>query len=483
MKSTTSLTSAHLASPTFVLGREEWAELPALKIPALKLKVDTGADSSALHASDMELFGPVARPNIRFNFHPLPQEDSVVIPCAAPVKTRRRVVSSNGEKQTRYVICTRLRIGGREWPIDITLTDRGSMAYRMLLGRRALTEDIMVRPTSSCLQGVASYAVYHTDAPPAAITGDFPGPSLRLGVLTREPNNYSTQRLVDAARERGHEVDLINTTRCYMVINAARPEIHCDGRPLPSYDAVIPRIGASVTSYGLAVVRQFEAMNTFVVNGSAAIAASRDKLYAHQLLAHKGIAMPRTAFARSPQDTKDLLEIAGDVPLVLKLLQSTQGKGVVLAETRKAASALVDAFRGVGADFLVQEFVEEAAGQDIRCIVVGGKVVAAMRRVAGDADEFRSNLHRGGRAERVKLSKEERSTAVRAATAIGLTVAGVDLLRAHDGPKVLEVNSSPGLEGVEAATGKDVAGRILDHVSKKAQSAMRARQPRMVAAQ
>ncbi len=331
----------------------------------------------------------------------------------------------------------------------------------------------MVNPTSSFLQGESSYAPY-TAAPHLTVVETPPDP-LRMAILTREPENYSTRKLVEAAEARGHTVDCINTTRCYMAINAARPEIHYDGCQLPAYDAVIPRIGASVTSYGLAVVRQFEAMGTYVLNASEPIGASRDKLYAHQLLAQHGIDMPRTAFARSPQDSKDLLDIAGNVPLVLKLLQSTQGKGVVLAETRKAASALVDAFRGVGAEFLLQEFITEAAGQDIRCLVVGGKVVAAMRRVAGEPGEFRSNLHRGGRAERVRLTKDERRIAARAVKAIGLSVAGVDLLRAQSGPKVLEVNSSPGLEGVETATGKDVAGRIIAHVERKARAFERSR--------
>ncbi len=460
---------------TLVLGWEEWAALPDLQVPSIKVKVDTGADTSALHAFDVETFGSLTHPQVRFEIHPIPGNDDIRIACAAPVTARRRVVSSNGDSESRYVICTAIEIGGRSWPIEVTLTNRDSMAYRMLLGRQAITEDVMVKPSVSCVQGQSDYAAYQIRpinlAPP-------PEPPLRIAILTREPDNYSTTQLIKAAEARGHTAECVNTTRCYMAINAARPEIHCDGKPLASYDAVIPRIGASVTAYGLAVVRQFEAMNVYVMNESAPIAAARDKLYAHQVLARQGIDMPRTAFARSPRDTKDLLDIAGDVPLVLKLLQSTQGKGVVLAETRKAASSLVEAFRGLGADFLVQEFIKEAAGQDIRCLVVGGKVVAAVRRVAREAGEFRSNLHQGGRAEKARLTKDERRMAVKAARAIGLSVAGVDVLRADSGPKVLEVNSSPGLEGVEKATGKDVAGAIMDHVEAKARAVARARRAR-----
>ena len=243
-------------------------------------------------------------------------------------------------------------------------------------------------------------------------------------------------------------------------------EIHYDGEVLPQYDAIIPRIGASMTEYGMAVLRQFHSTGAWCLNQAEAIGASRDKLLAHQLLARAGIGMPVTAFAHSPKDTKDLVSLVGDPPVVLKLLSSTQGRGVVLAETRKAAESLVDAFRGLDANFLVQSFIKEAAGADVRCLVVGGKVVAAMKRQAA-AGEFRSNLHRGGVAKPITLSKEERKTAVRAADVLGLNVAGVDILQSKSGPMVLEVNSSPGLEGIEAATSMDVADKIIAHLERQ----------------
>jgi len=282
-------------------------------------------------------------------------------------------------------------------------------------------------------------------------------------VLSREPDNYSTQRLVDVGEARGHTVEVIDTTRCYMAINAMAPEVHYDGKRLPRYDAVIPRIGASVTPYGCAVIRQFETIGTYCVNGSAGILASRDKLHAHQVLASKKIGMPTTAFAASPKDTSNLMALVGTAPLIVKLLESTQGKGVVLAETKKAAESVIDAFRGLKANFLVQDFVKEAAGEDIRCLVIDGKVVAAMKRTGADGD-FRSNLHRGGSAKVVRITKQERETALRAARAFGLGKAGVDLLRSESGPKVLEVNSSPGFEGIEKATGKDIVGMLYDMV-------------------
>ncbi len=292
-------------------------------------------------------------------------------------------------------------------------------------------------------------------------------PKLRIAILSRGPRLYSTRRLVEAATERGHTVRVINPLRCYMNIAPNNPEIHVNGKKLEDFDAVIPRIGASVTFYGTAVLRQFEMMGVFPVNESVAISRSRDKLRSLQLLARKGVGLPRTGFAHAPDDVKDMLGMVGGAPLVIKLLEGTQGIGVVLAETPKAAESVIEAFMGLNANILVQEFIKEAGGADIRCLVVGDRVIAAMKRQAGEG-EFRSNLHRGGSAELVKLTPEERATAVRAAKVMGLNVAGVDVLRSERGPVVIEVNSSPGLEGIEGATGKDVAGIIMKFIEKNA---------------
>jgi ribosomal protein S6--L-glutamate ligase len=290
---------------------------------------------------------------------------------------------------------------------------------------------------------------------------------MKIGILSRNRKLYSTRRLVEAAQQRGHEVQIINPVRCYMNIASSKPSIHYDGKALEGFDAIIPRIGASITFYGTAVVRQFEMMGVFSLNESVAISRSRDKLRSLQLLSRKGIGLPVTGFARSPLDTDDLLDLVGGAPVVVKLLEGTQGKGIVLAETRKAAESVVEAFRGLEANFLVQEYVAEAGGSDIRCFVIGEKVVAAMKRQA-PAGEFRSNLHRGGTAELVKISPEERSTAARAARIMGLNVAGVDILRSNHGPAVMEVNSSPGLEGIERATALDIAGQIIEYIEKNA---------------
>jgi ribosomal protein S6--L-glutamate ligase len=284
-------------------------------------------------------------------------------------------------------------------------------------------------------------------------------------LLTREPDNYTSRRIIQAAENKGHICEIVNPTRCFMNINALAPEVHYGEETLPYFDAIIPRIGASITEYGMAVVRQFDLMGAFCLNTSAAIGASRDKLNAHQILAQHRIDMPVTAFAKSTKQTSGLINIVGGAPLVVKLLESTQGRGVILAETRKAAESVIGAFRGLQANFLVQEFIKEAAGTDIRCLVIGGKVVAAMMRRAKEG-EFRSNLHRGGEALSVKITKAERAIAVKAAKAIGLNVAGVDLLRSNSGPKILEINSSPGIEGVERATKIDVADHIISYIEK-----------------
>lgn len=290
---------------------------------------------------------------------------------------------------------------------------------------------------------------------------------MRIAILSRNRHLYSTSRLVEAGEAAGHDMQVINPLRCYMDIAASRPSVHYDGKLLPKYDAIIPRIGASITFYGTAVVRQFEMMGVYAVNESVAISRSRDKLRSMQLLSRKGIGLPVTGFASSPRDTEDLLSLVGGAPVVVKLLQGTQGKGIVLAETRKAAESVIEAFRGLEANFLVQEFVREAAGSDLRCFVIGDKVVASMKRQAAEG-EFRSNLHRGGTAEKVKITPAERSTAVSAARTLGLNVAGVDILRSKYGPVVMEVNSSPGLEGIESTNDLDVAGRIIDYIERNA---------------
>lgn len=290
---------------------------------------------------------------------------------------------------------------------------------------------------------------------------------MKIVILSRKSGLYSTRRLVEAAKSRGHEVMVIDTLRCYMSIESHKPSIHYRGRAIKDVDAVIPRIGASISFYGAAVVRQFEMMGVYCVNESVAITRARDKLRSLQLLSRKGVGLPITGFAHSPDDVDDLIKMAGGPPLVIKLLEGTQGLGVVLAETKKAAESVIDAFFGLKANILIQEYIKEASGADIRCFVVGNKVIAAMKRQAKPG-EFRSNLHRGGEAHAVKITPEERAMAIRAAKIMGLNVAGVDIMRSSRGPLVIEVNSSPGLEGIERSTGNDIAIKIIELIEKNA---------------
>lgn len=292
---------------------------------------------------------------------------------------------------------------------------------------------------------------------------------MKIAILSRNKQLYSTQRLVEAALARGHEPYVIDVLRCFMDITSTRPAIYQGDAKLEGFDAVIPRIGASVTFYGLAVLRQFEMMGVYPLNESMAIGRSRDKLRSQQLLSRAGLGLPVTGFAHTPDDIKSLIRLVGGPPLIIKLLEGTQGKGVVLAETQQAAESVIDAFRELDANFLVQEYVREADGSDIRCLVVGGRVVAAMKRIAREG-EFRANLHQGGRAVGVELSEAERQAAVLAAGTMGLNVAGVDIVRGSCGPLVLEVNSSPGLRGVEQVTGRDVASLIVEFIEGNAKT-------------
>lgn len=290
---------------------------------------------------------------------------------------------------------------------------------------------------------------------------------MKIGILSRKKDLYSTRRLVQAAEQRGHSVHVIDHLRCYMNISAHRPLIHYKGELLGGFDAIVPRIGASVTFYGTAVVRQFEMMGVYCLNESQAITRARDKLRSLQLLSREGVGLPVSGFAHSPDDKEDLMSLVGRPPFVIKLLEGTQGKGVVLAETRKATESVIDAFRNLNAYFLVQEFIAEASGDDIRCFVIGDEVVASMMRSAKEG-EFRSNLHRGGRARGIEITDEERATAILAAQTMGLELAGVDIIRSKRGPLVLEVNSSPGLEGIEKSTSLDIASMVIEFIEKNA---------------
>jgi ribosomal protein S6--L-glutamate ligase len=290
-------------------------------------------------------------------------------------------------------------------------------------------------------------------------TYHLPGDTLKILVLSTKPKLYSTKRLVDEALIRGHEIEVIQTTKCFMDLQ----NVYYKDRILDDFDAVIPRIGASISSFGMAIVRQFEGMGVYCLNSSNAIGRSRDKLRSLQLLSRKNLPLPKTSFAHSSQQSEKIINLVGGAPTVVKLLEGSQGKGVVLGETVKVSESLIDAFRELEANFLVQEFIKDARGSDIRCFVVGDKVVASMMRVAKPG-EFRSNIHRGGKGIKVAITAQEREVAIAAAKTMMLNVAGVDIVRSSEGPKILEVNSSPGLEGIEGTTGLNIAAKIIRYI-------------------
>ncbi len=446
-----------------IVGSQEWCSFPALNIPAIKARVDSGAKTSSLHAFNIQPFKRNSEPWVSFEVHPIQNDRKTSVRCESPIVDRRHVRSSSGSSEKRFVILSTVVIGGHAWEIEVTLNNRDSMGYRMLLGREAMKGRMLVDPASSFCLGEKSFQEI------SELYGiiEEPNDGLKIGLLASNPDLYSNRRLMEAGRERGHEMVFLNIKQCYMKLDAELPEVHYrGGRIINDLDAVIPRIRPSLTFYGCALTRHFESMNVFTLNSADAITYSRDKLYSLQLLQGMGLDIPTTGFANSPIDTNDLIEMVGGAPLIVKLLEGTQGRGVVLAETRKAAESVINAIKSLRANLLVQEFIREAQGKDLRCFVIDGKVHASIERTAAPG-EFRANLHRGGSASIVKVSAEEKKLAIKAAKTMGLKVAGVDIIRSERGPLLLEINSSPGLEGIESATGKDIAGLMISSIEKK----------------
>lgn len=446
-----------------IIGSEEWCNLPALGIPFIKARVDSGAKTSSIHAFNITRFRRANESWVSFEVHPIQRNRGTVIRCELPIVDNRVVKSSSGSSEKRYVVRTTLKVGEDSWEIELTLTNRDSMGYRMLLGREAMNGRMIVDPELSFSLGEVDaselskqYHQHHHEKS-----------GLKLGLLASDESLYSNSRLMEAGRERGHDMVFMNIKHCYMKLDVVEPEVHYrGGKILNDLDGVITRIRPSVTFYGCAISRQFESMGVYTVNSSAAVTQSRDKLFSLQLLLKSGISIPTTGFANSPIDTNDLIEMVGGAPLIVKLLEGSQGRGVVLAETTKAGESVINAFKSLRANLLVQEFIKEANGKDLRCFVIDGKVVASIERTAAPG-EFRANLHQGGTASVVRVTSEEKSLAIKSARTLGLKVAGVDIIRSDNGPLLLEVNSSPGLEGIETATGKDIAGMVISLLEKK----------------
>ena len=449
-------------SNKIIVGSEEWCSLPMMGVPIIKARIDSGAKTSALHAFNINRFTREGVAWVSYELHPVQNNRRVVVRCESEVVDRRLVKSSSGVSEKRYVVKTLMQLAGQAWEIEITLTNRDSMGYRMLMGRGTMQDRILVDPSSKLLCG---------DFSRDAVLQQYgqvltPVRGLKIGLLASNPDLYSNKRIIEAAEERGHEIKFYDIKQCYMKLDADEPEVHYRGGKTLILDAVIPRIKPSITFYGCALVRQFESIGVYSLNSSQAITSARDKLFSLQVMLQNGLDIPTSGFANSINDTNDLIEMVNGAPLIVKLLEGSQGRGVVMAETTQAAESVVNAFKSLRANLLVQEFIKEADGKDLRLFVLGGKVVAAMQRQAADG-EFRANVHRGGRVSVVKVTQAERQMAVKATKVLGLEVAGVDIIRSSKGPLLLEVNSSPGLEGIETATGTDLARKMISAIEKK----------------
>lgn len=453
-----------------IIGRAEKVELRDFGLADIPAKVDTGADSSSLWVSHIQedakglhfvLFGKDS-----------PYYTGEVQHFTKPDYTLTRVANSFGHKELRYKVKLRITVKGRKVRATFTLSDRSLKTYPILLGRRLLQGKFLVDVANGTpLKDAERQKAALLQLELQQVTPRKGKNGLKIAILSKGPGNYSTKRLKEEALKRGHEVRVINYAKCYVTLESGKPVVRYAGESLHDIDVIIPRIASNLTSYGSSIVRQFEMQNVFTSTTSIAIVRSRDKLRSTQLLAKAGIGIPKTVFGRETADLDDVLDQVGGAPVIIKVARGTHGNGVVLAETRKAAKAVMQAFYVEGVSFIVQEYVEESAGTDIRVFVVNGKVVASMMRQSLD-DDFRSNLHQGGEGTRVKLTEEERKTAQRAAKAMGLPICGVDMMRSDRGPLVLEVNSSPGF-GIEKVTGRNVAEKIIEYVEQHAKSGRR----------
>ncbi len=446
-----------------VIGSVEWCRFDKLGVPAVKARVDSGAKTSALQANKIKPFIKDGQEWVKFEVNPIQDNRSISINCEERVISKKVIKNTSGIAEERYVIRTTMQMGDHYIDINLTLANRDSMEYRMLLGREAFSDKFLVDVSRQFLQEEIEdeqiKKIYQS------YTKEQNG--LRIAVLASNPNLYSNKRIIEAGEARGHEMVFLNVEHSYMKLDANSPQIrYRGGNILNQFDAIIPRIKPAVTFYGCALLRQFKHLGVYCLNSADAITQSRDKLFASQLFSENDIHIPTTGFAKSPMDTKDLIRMVNGAPLIIKLLESTQGKGVVLAETNKAAESVINAFKSVKTNILVQEFIKEANGQDIRCFVINGKVIASMQRQA-EKGEFRANIHQGGKASIIKITAEERKLAIKAAKILNLAVAGVDIIRSNKGPLLLEVNSSPGLEGIEKATGVDIANGMIQAIERK----------------
>ncbi|MGX5175069.1 RimK family alpha-L-glutamate ligase [Aliikangiella sp. IMCC44653] len=447
-----------------VVGSEEWCAFPQLGIPAIKARVDSGAKTSSLHAFNIQTLKRKGELWVSFEVHPLQQHRYPIIRCEAKVVDKRSVKSSSGVAEKRYVIKTELQSGDEHWEIEVTLTNRDSMGYRMLLGRQAMNGRMLVDPSASFRLGQRSAAQLKKHYP---VSNSEASDGIKIGLLATNPELYSNKRLMEAAMERGHQVEFLNIKQCNLRLDNESSEIHSrSGQIINHLDAVIPRIRTSFTTYGCALTRQFEIMGVTTLNSAESIKNSRDNIFSLQTFFKNGIKTPTSVCSYSPFETNDLIDMVGGAPLMVKLLDNQQQHKAVMAESRDAGQSVIEAFKHFREKILVQEFLKDAEGKALRCLVINGKVVASIWRkpIPGS---FKTSIKDGASAELAKITPNERKMALLAAKVLHLKVAGVDMVRTKSGPVLLQVTSTPGLEGAENATGKDIAGMVIAAIEKK----------------
>ncbi|MGB4967526.1 MAG: RimK family alpha-L-glutamate ligase [Candidatus Saccharimonadales bacterium] len=449
-----------------VIGSSEHLSFPELGLKDIPARVDTGARTSTIWASRISERAGV----LRFTLFDEGCEFYSGEEFTAMQYGKIVVTPSNGMAEERYVVKLQVLLAGKKIRASFTLANRSTQSYPVLVGRNVLRKKFVVDVgTGSDILGdeAEKAALVESAITPRNVTKA--AVPLKIAILSKGAANYTTKRLKEVAQTRGHDVKVINYAKCYMTMEKSKPVVYYNGKALPKFDVIIPRIAQSYTKYGTAVVRQFEMQGIFSTASSIAINRSRDKLRATQILARQDVGIPKTVFARESANLEEIVDLAGGAPVIIKVARGTHGNGVVLAETKKAAKAVMQAFYVEGVNFVVQEFVKESAGTDIRVLVVGNRVVASVIRQSLD-DDFRSNTHQGGVGKKVKLTDEEEKTAIRAARALSLPICGVDMMRSDDGPKVLEVNSSASIKTPELITGRDVATKIIEYVERNAKA-------------
>jgi len=441
-----------------ILGNEEFVSVPELNISIILARIDSGATSSSLHAFNIKIITEDNQKFVSFSVYPINNNRIIILHCKVKLSGWKYIRSSNGLTEKRPFIITSVKIGELLCEnVEITLTNRDYMGHRILIGRESLPQGVLVDPNKQFILTSHLEKEYHK-------TSTEIYKPLNIALLASNPSLYSNIRIMEVGKKLGHEMIFLNIKNCYIDIQQKSSTIHSRDLPhnkITEIDAVIPRIKPGLTFYGCALVRQFQTIGKFCLNDANAIANSRDKLKCLQILASRCIPMPATSFATSTKESKQLIDLVGGAPLIIKLLEGTQGKGVILVESNTGAESVISAFKSANTNILVQEFISESKGEDIRCFVVDNKVVASMMRTSNNEHEFRANFHLGATVKPVKITANERKIATTAAKLLGLHVAGVDIIRSKSGPMVLEVNSAPGLEGIESATGKDIAVEII----------------------